>query len=245
MSASAAKSNESSSLYSHELPGGAAWSAPVQAGRTITFTAMAADANLTVLLIGANRLDRMNIPDTLKAQMSACIKVPMVLMSDRGLALATVVSSSLPWHDALGGIGHPRHLDRFGATSYAVDRNEWRRSARTGLISELTKHGLGEADLHGCVNFFSKLGIADDAQASLAYVAGHCTTGDQVTLRTEQDVLLVCASTPHPMNPNAEYRPAGVLVDVGKAEPVLADDAAMTFRDESARALLETQKAFA
>jgi uncharacterized protein YcgI (DUF1989 family) len=232
--------------YHHEIPGGGAWSAPVRAGRTVTLTARAADANLTVLLIGANRLDRMNIPDTLKAQLSACVRPPMVLMSDRGLALASVIGSSLDWHDALTGIGHEGHLARYGASSYGADRNSWRRSARTGLLGELNKHGLSEADLHGPVNFFSKVAITEDSRCSLAYSPGHSVAGDTVTLRTEQDVLFVCAATQHPMNPGP-YAPAGVLVEVAVADPAdLAGpaDPSWLFRDESARALDQTRKAF-
>jgi uncharacterized protein YcgI (DUF1989 family) len=137
-------------------------------------------------------------------------------------------------------------LARFGPSSYGVNRNEWRRSARTGLISELAKHGLGEADLHGPVNFFTKIAITEDAKCSLAFVAGHSTAGDTVTLRTEQDLLVVCAASQHPLNPG-EYAPAAVLVEVavaGPAELVGPDDPSWRFREESARALEQTQQAF-
>src|ERR1035437_10798479 len=121
-------------LYSHDIPGGSAWSTSVRAGRLITLTALGQGANLSVLLVGSEWLDRFNVPDTLKAQMSACIRPPMVLMSDRGLALASVVASSVDWHDALTGFAHDRSRD--GLLS-------------NGLIIELAKYGLGEADLHG------------------------------------------------------------------------------------------------
>jgi len=224
------------SLWVHELPGGAAWSAPIRAGRLVTLTALGDGANASVLLVGADRLDRLNVPDTLKSQMSACVKAPMVLMSDRGVALASVVESTLDWHDCLTGFGHDTHLARHGTSSYAADRNDWRRSARTGLVSELTKHGLGDADLHGCVNFFSKVAIANDGPASLAFTPGWSNAGDTVTLRTEQDLLLVVCTAPHPLDPGA-YAPAGVRVDVTPAEPVAAGDPSLTFRAESARAL--------
>lgn len=233
-----------SSSYHHELPGGAAWSAPVRAGRLVTLTALEADANAALLLFGADRLDRLNIPDTVKSQMSACVRPPMVLMSDRGLALASVVASTLDWHDCLTGFGHDRHLARFGPSSYAEHRNEWRRSARTGLVSELTKHGLGAADLHGCVNFFSKVAIADDERASLTLVTGHAAAGDTVTLRTEQDVLIVLSTAPHPLSA-AEYGPAGVGVEVSPAPAVGTDDASVVFRAESARALEMARRAHA
>jgi hypothetical protein len=173
--------------------------------------------------------------------MSVCIRPPMVLMSDRGLALASVVESSLDWHDALTGFGHDKHLERFGPSSYGRDRNGWRRSARTGLVSELTKHGLSETDLHGCVNVFTKIGISDGA--GLAYVDGHCRAGDTFTLRTEQDLLLVAAATPHPMDPGP-WSPAPVAVEVEPAEVVVPDDPSYLFRDESARALVTTREAF-
>jgi uncharacterized protein YcgI (DUF1989 family) len=227
--------------YAHEIPGGAAWSASVRAHRTVTFTAGGPDANLSLLLVAADRVDRLNIPDTLKAQMSACVRPPMVLMSDRGLALATVVASTLDWHDALTGFGHERHLERFGPSSYGTERNGWRRAARTGLVSELTKHGLSETDLHGCVNVFTKIAISDSA--GLSYHRGHCRAGDTLTLRTEQDLLLVAAAVPHPMAPGG-WNPVPVVVSVEPTRRFAADDPAYLFREESARALEQTRKAF-
>lgn len=232
------------SSYSHDIPGGAAWSAPVRAGRLVTLTALGADANASVLLYGADRLDRLNIPDTMKAQMSACVRPPMVLMSDRGLALASVVSSTSTWHDCLTGFGHDTHLERFGTSSYAEHRNDWRRSARSALVSELTKHGLGEADLHGPVNFFSKVAIADDKLASLTWAGGHTQAGDEVALRADQDLLVVVSTAPHPLS-TAEYGPAGVRVDVSVAPGVAADDPSALFRDESARALEMSRRVLA
>jgi uncharacterized protein YcgI (DUF1989 family) len=163
--------------HEHELPGAAAWSAPVRAGRTVTLTALADGANATMLIIGADRLDRLNIPDTLKSQMSARIKPGMVLMSDRGLALATVTASSLDWHDCLTG-ALPDQL----------------------LLLELTKHGFGEADLHACINFFSKVSVADDPRASLTYVPDHGHAGDTVTLRADQDLLIFVSTAPHALS---------------------------------------------
>ena len=206
--------------YAHDVPGGAAWSAPVRAGRLVTLTGLGADANATVLIYAADRLDRLNVPDTMKSQMSACVRPPMVLMSDRGLALASVVSSTCDWHDCLTGFGH---------------------DARPGLLSELAKHGLGEADVHAPVNFFTRVGVLDDAQASLAWVGGHTVTGDEVVLRTEQDVLLVLSTAAHPMSTTG-LRPAGVRVAVAVAPPVTDDDPSGSFRDESARALEMTRR---
>jgi uncharacterized protein YcgI (DUF1989 family) len=203
----------------------------VRHGREVRFTALADGANASVLLFAADDpVDRLNIPDTLKAQMSACIHPPMVLMSDRGLALASVTGSSLDWHDALGGHSTEVHMARFGPSSYQADRNERKLSARTGLLSELRKHGRDRTDLHATVNLFSKVSIAADGALSL--VQHHSVAGDWVTLRADLDLLLVMSTAPHALA--TTWDPSAVRVAVADAPP---DDAPRQFRNESARAL--------
>lgn len=229
-------------LVSHEIPGGAAWSVLVRAGRELRLTALAAGANCSTLWYAANHpVDRLNVPDTLKAQMSARVHAPMVLMSDRGSALCSVTGSSLDWHDCLCGHSCDTHLERFGASSYHADRNAWRRSARAGLLSELRKHGRGTADLHACVNFFAK--VATSGEGSLTFVPGYASDGDWVTLRAEQDVLVVLSTAPHPLD--RRWAPSPVLAEIRPAEPPGPDDPSWTFRDESARALRAAREVLA
>jgi len=229
-------------LLSHEIPGGAGWSVLLRAGRELVLTASGAGANCATLLFPVHdAVDRLNVPDTLKAQMSARIRPPMVLMSDRGIGLASVTGSSLEWHDCLGGHSVDAHVERFGASSYAADRNGWRRSARALFLLELAKHGRSAADLHGCVNFFAKVATGDDG--SLAFVPGHAAEGDWVSLRAEVDLLVVLATAPHPMDP--VWAPAGVRAEVRTAAPYGPDDPSVAFRDESARALAAAKAVFA
>ena len=190
--------------YQHEIPGGATWSFPIRAARSIKLTALGPHANATMLLFGPDRLDRLNIPDTMKAQMSACIRPPMVLMSDRGLALASVVASTSDWHDCLNGFS---------------------RQARTGLLIELAKHGLTEDDLHGSINFFTK--VALDDHTNMTHLDS--TPGGTVELRTEQDVLVVLSTVQHPLS---QQDPAGIRIDVSPAT-----EQHQPQRDEAARAL--------
>jgi urea carboxylase-associated protein 2 len=234
----------SDALLTHDVPGGAAWSALVRTGRELRLTALGDGANCSTLLYAAyDPVDRLNIPDTLKAQMSACIRPPMVLMSDRGIALCSVTGSSLDWHDCITGHSLDAHVARFGPSSYHSDRNDWHRSARAGLLSELRKHGRDVADLHACVNFFTKVAIADDAAGSLAFVPGHATEGDQVTLRSEVDILLILSTAPNPLDP--QWAPVGVRVEIRVADTYGEDDPSWTHRPESERALRAAQAVFA
>jgi uncharacterized protein YcgI (DUF1989 family) len=224
-------------LVAHDVPGGAAWSVRVRAGRELRFTAVGPDANLSLLLLRADDpLDRLNVPDTLKAQMSACVRAPMVLTSDRGIGLASVTGSSLDWHDALCGHSTDTHLAPFGLTSYQEVRNERRVSARAGLLSELRKHGRDRADLHGSVNLFTK--VALDDSGGLGLVPGWSAEGDWVTLRSEVELLVIMSTSIHPLA--TSWAPPSVRVEISDA-PV--DERPRLFRDESARALEQAARA--
>jgi urea carboxylase-associated protein 2 len=228
---------------SFEIPGGAADSLRLRRHRALTLTTLDDGANVSMLIYAAdNPLDRLNIPDTLKAQMSARVAAPMVLMSDMGRALASVTGSSLDWHDAITGHSLDVHVEqRHGPSSYAAHSNGWRRSARAGLLDELWKHGLGMRDLHASINWFTKVAPAADARGTLEFVPGHTVAGDWVTLRAEQDLLVVLSTSPHPLDPAEHWEPAAVRVTVEAVDAPAADDASRTFRAESARALAVTE----
>jgi uncharacterized protein YcgI (DUF1989 family) len=128
-------------------------------------------------------------------------------------------------------------------SSYQEARNDWRRSARAGLLSELRKHGRDARDLHACANFFSKVAVGGDERGSLSFVPGHAAAGDWVTLRAEQDLLVIASTAPHPMDP--AWAPGPVLAEVRPAAPYGPDDPSVTFRPESARALENARAVFA
>jgi urea carboxylase-associated protein 2 len=239
-----ADGSASGTLLEHVIPPAAHWSLLLRSGRELTLTARQDGANASVLLFAAHdRVDRLNILDTLKAQMSGRVCPPMVLMSDRGAALASVTGSSLRWHDAITGHSRDADIEALGPSSYAADGNDWRRSARAGLLAELRKHGRDRVDLHACVNFFSKVAVADDQRGTLTFVAGHARAGDWVTLRSEQDLLVVLSTAPHPLDP--AWAPGAVAVAVRPSAPYGPDDPSVTFRPESARALAAAREVFA
>jgi hypothetical protein len=230
--------------HGFEIPAGAADSLRLRRHRALTITCAGDGANVSMLVYAAeNPLERLNIPDTLKAQMSARIAPPMVLMSDTGRALASVTGSSLDWHDAVTGHSLDAHVEqRYGPSSYATHSNSRQRSARAGLLDELWKHGLGERDLHANINWFTKVAPSGDERGSLVYVPGHASAGDWVTLRAEQDLLIVLSTAPHPLDPAEYWRPAAVRVTV-EAVPAPGDeDPSRNHRAESARALAVTER---
>lgn len=213
------------------------WSMRIPRGRELRLTALEAGANVSALFYNAeNPLDRLNIPDTLKALHTAKLTRGHILMSDMGNALVSIVEDTLGWHDPLGGHSTADMVEAaFGSKTYQEARNDFYRNARDNFLVELSKSGLGIADVVANVNFFSKV-VADD-NGRLQFVQDHCPEGASITLRTEIPVLAVLVNCPHPMHPAGEYPRVPVHVGIFPSASPGSDDFCRNFRPECGRTL--------
>jgi uncharacterized protein len=234
----------SAALYSESLPGGAMWSMRIPRRRLIRLTALDPGANLSALLYNAHQpLDRLNLPDTLKALHTARLTRGHILMTDMGNSLVSIVEDSLGWHDPLcGHITASMVTSRFGKRTYQEFRNEFYRNARDNFLIELSKHGMGLADIVANVNFFSKAVVDDEGH--IEFVRDHCLAGASIGLRTEMDILLVLANCPHPLAPAGEYPQARVEIEIFPCDPPGSDDFCRNFRPECDRSLTLTERLF-
>lgn len=229
---------------SETVPPGGAWSHVLKLGTALRLTALEDGANVSTLLFNQDLLpERLNLPDTLKSQERACVAPPMVLVGEMGHALGTVTGSSLDWHDALCGHSRDEQVrERWGESSYAADRNQWRRSAREGLLREMAKRDLDRRNLHQCVNFFSRAQPLGDPRGRLAFVEDHAAAGDWVELRAEVNLLVVLSTAPHPLDRRPTWSPSGIEVEIRDVGVAGNDDPARSFRDQTARALDQTRR---
>lgn len=229
-------------IYSEVLPPGAMWSMRIPRRRLVRLTALDAQANVSALFFQAQQpLDRLNIPDTLKALHTAKLTRGHVLMSDMGHALASITADSLGWHDPLGGhITADQVTRKFGRKTYQDHRNAFHRDAHSNFLIELFKHGLGLRDLVANVNFFSKVVV--DAQGRMHFIPDHCPSGASLDLRTEMETLIVLANCPHPMHPGGKYPEARVEISVFPAEAPGPEDFCRKFRPECGRALALSER---
>jgi urea carboxylase-associated protein 2 len=227
-------------LFSELVPGGGHWSYRLPRGTTLRITALDAGANLSLVLYSAQeKLERYNMPDSLKAQHTAHYTRGHVLMSDMGRAMASITADSLNWHDPLGLLLDNRLMhEKYGDHAYQANRNGMTRSGRDGLLIEIGKYGLAKRDLVAPVNFFSKITV--DAEGRFRYVPDHAQAGDFVDLRMDMDVLVAFSTAPHPLNPEPAYPASKVGLAVWRSGPALADDYCRGFRPENARALHNT-----
>jgi hypothetical protein len=224
-------------LWAETVPGGCHWSWILPRGVTLRLTAGADHANLSLVLYNARqKLERYNMPDSLKAQHTAHFTRGHVLMSDMGCALASITGDSLGWHDPLGLLLDAGRLrEKYGERNYQQHRNGMYRSGKDGLLIEIGKYGLTRRDLVAPVNFFSKVSV--DEEGRFRFHEGHARAGDSVDLRLDMEVIVAVSAAPHPLDPRPAYAPAKVEVTAWRSGPAPADDFCRAFRPEGGRAL--------
>jgi urea carboxylase-associated protein 2 len=229
--------NTEAVMWSEVLPGGSHWSWRMPRGSAIRFMALEAGANLSLVLYSAlEKLERYNMPDSLKAQHTAHYTRGHVLMSDMGRSMASITADSLGWHDPLGALlDNEGMVQKHGEHTYEHARNAMHRSGKDGLLIEIAKSGLSARDLIAPVNLFSKVGV--DTQGRFAWVPGHGKAGDFVELRFDMDVIVALSSAPHAFDPSPTWAPKKVGLVAWRCGPAPANDFCRAFRPENARAL--------
>lgn len=227
-------------MWSEVLPGGSHWSWRMPRGSAIRFVALDAGANLSAVLYSAlEKLERYNMPDSLKAQHTARYTKGHVLMSDMGRSMASFTADSLGWHDPLGALlDNALMTEKFGEYRYEENRNSMHRSGKDGLLIEIGKYGLTRRDLIAPVNLFSKVIV--DEEGRFTFASNHSRVGDFVELRFDMDVILAVSSAPHPYDPSPIYAPKKVGLMAWRCGPAPAVDICRAFRPENARALHNT-----
>ena len=128
-------------------------------GTALRFTDLKGGANVSLLLYNfEDKLERYNMPDSLKAQHTAYLTTGNVCYSDMGRVMCSFINDTVGWHDTICGISDAILIEqKYGVANYQTHRNDMHRSAKDGLLIELAKHGLGQRDLVANVNLFSKV----------------------------------------------------------------------------------------
>ena len=126
---------------------GATWSHVLKRGTSLRITDMQGGANLGALFYNFEcPAERYNMPDTLKVQQIAYLTKGVVLYSDMGRILCSIVDDSVGWHDPLGGCSDAALVrEKYGESRYQESRNQCFKNARDGFLIELEKWGLGPA----------------------------------------------------------------------------------------------------
>lgn len=232
-------------LFEEDVTGGGMWSWVLRRHTTLRLVDVEGGANVGLMAYNADSpLERLNLPDTLKALHTAKLTRGHMLMSDMGRVLLSITEDSVGWHDPLGGHGNAALVEhKYGTATYQERRNAWFRNAHEDFLIELSKHGLGKRDLVANVNFFSRVNVDDEGKMS--FHGNNSSTGATVDLRAEMDVLVVLNTCQHPLDPNSSYAPKPVKLMMLKTTAPPADDYCRNFRPENQRCFALTERHFA
>ncbi len=231
-------------LWQEVLPGNATWSHVLKRGTALRLTALDDAPNVGALLLNADNFsERLNLPDTLKAQHIARLTAGAVLYSDMARILCSITDDTVGWHDPLGGCSDAGMVaEKYGPLGYQQARNAWHQNALDGFLIELAKYGLGPRDLMMNINFFAKVEVLEDG--SMQFVTGNAVAGDAVELRAEMNTLVILNSCQHPMDPSSEYAARRVELTLKQVAAPAADDPCRTFRPENERGFTLTERYF-
>ena len=234
--------NPANVLWEEIIPGGNHWSGLMRRGTALRLTDLAGGANCSALFYNAeDKLERYNMPDSLKAQHTAFLTQSHVCYSDMGRVMASIIDDNTGWHDTICGVTDAAMIAaQYGETSFQTQRNEMYRSGKDGLLIELAKHGLGKRDLTPTVNFFSKV-TADEA-GHLSYIVNHSQAGSTVDIRFDMNVLLVLSSAPHPLDPKTSYQPAAVKLSAWQSGLAARDDVCRNSCLQNGRGFINTER---
>ena len=228
-------------LWEELVVGGGHWSGLLRRGATLRLTDVHGGGNASVMFYNYDdRLERYNMPDTLKAQATAFLTKSCVCYSDMGRVLCSITDDTCGWHDTICGVLTPELQQRkYGTARYQEHRNDCYRNAYDGLLVELGKYGLGKRDLSANVNFFSKVTVSEGG--TLAFHGGHSRPGSYVDLRFEMNVLVVLAACPHPLDPEPGYKPRDIRLTAWHSRPAPRNDPCRTRCPENERGFRNTE----
>jgi urea carboxylase-associated protein 2 len=227
-------------LYTTTLPGNGHWSLELRRGSLMKITDLEGGANVGMLFYNPrNLLERYNAPDTLKCQHTFKLQRGNCLYSDMGRIFASIIEDHSAngegnWHDTVCGNSNADIIEKkWGKRDYQAHRNQWLQNGYDAFLVELSKYGLGHADMASNINWFSKV-VADD-QGNIKLDTQNHAAGNSLTLRFEMDTLVILHVCPHPLNQSERYPFSSIKIELGEAYPVADDDYCKNFREENQR----------
>jgi len=184
-------------------PGGS-WGALLAQGERVRFVDIEGRQAVDFLCYNAaDTRDRYNAANTMKMAENVFLNAGTVFYGEYATALMTIVASSCPNHDTIGGCcSVEMNLLRYGRRTH---------SCRANFIHELAKFGMGEADIVANVNFFMRVPVGRDGHMAIADSPSRA--GDFVDVEALTDVIAVISNCPQKYNPACGYHPSPVRVE--------------------------------
>ncbi len=228
-------------LWEEHVLAGAHWSGLLRRGVTMRVMDVTGGANVSMLLYNYDdRIERYNMPDTLKAQHTAYLTKDFVCYSDMGRVLCSITEDTSGWHDTICGVSSASLVEaKYGKTRYQEQRNDYHKNGYDSLLNELGKYGLGKRDLGATINLFSKVVV--DERGALQFQPQHAKAGAYIDLRFEMNTLVVLTTCQHPLDPNPRYEPREIHLTAWQSRPPARNDSCRMKCPENQRGFRNTE----
>jgi len=184
-------------------PGGS-WGGLLEAGSFIRFIDLEGRQAIDFLCYNAHDTrDRYNAANTMKMAENVFVNAGTTLYGEYATKLMKVMRSSCRNHDTIGGCcSVEMNFLRYGRRTH---------SCRANFIHELSKFGMGEADIVANVNFFMSVPVGRDGHMAIS--EGPSKAGDFVDVEALTDVIAVISNCPQKYNPASGYNPTPIRIE--------------------------------
>ena len=186
------------------VPARAPWTAEVRTGQTLRIVDLEGNQAVDFLMYSLeDDAERYSAQDTVAAQGAIFLRSGSVLMSNEGRPMAVVATTSVDYHDTIGGAcSCESNTLRYGhhtKSQHACVENFLQGNAR---------YGRGKRDMVSNINWFMNVPV--EADGSLGIVDGISAPGLFVDIRAEMDLVVVVSNCPQINNPCNGFNPTPV-----------------------------------
>lgn len=190
------------------VPARAPWLHHVKAGQTLRIVDLEGNQAVDFLLYAAaDDAERYSMQDTVSAQGNLFLREGTVLRSNEGRPMMTIASSSVEYHDTIGGAcSCESNTLRYGHHTKA------QHACVENFLEANLLEGRGKRDIVSNINFFMNVPVEVDG--ALGIVDGISAPGLTVDLHAEMDVIVVVSNCPQINNPCNAFNPTPVRMIV-------------------------------
>jgi urea carboxylase-associated protein 1 len=186
------------------VPARAPWDAVVRKGQTLRIVDLEGNQAVDFLMYAlADDAERYSAQDTMAAQGNLFLRLGSTLLSNEGAPMATVVGTSVAYHDTIGGAcSCESNTLRYG------HHTKSQHACVENFLQANAKHGRGKRDMVSNINWFMNVPV--EADGALGIVDGISAPGLHVDLRAEMDLVAIVSNCPQINNPCNGFNPTPV-----------------------------------
>ena len=186
------------------VPARAPWDAVVRKGQTLKIVDLEGNQAVDFLMYALEYdAERYSAQDTIAVQGAIFLRTGTVLYSNEGRPMATIVRSTVDYHDTIGGAcSCESNTLRYGHHTKA------QHSCVDNFLQANGRHGRGKRDMVSNINWFMNVPV--DPDGTLGIVDGISAPGMSVDIRAEMDIVAVVSNCPQINNPCNGFNPTPV-----------------------------------